>query len=114
MNGEKIMYNVLQDIPEVVWQIMDLFEKLTTIILENPRKIAPNLTAEDKTRGIRIVKEPLCFKLMERMKKPLVSTFANIFGQPTPIAFKDIGSEIIKGVDYVVNLYHDKIARKYQ
>ena len=49
---------------------------------------------------------------MERMKKPLVSTSANISGQPTPIAFKDINPEILKGVDYVVNLYHEKIAGK--
>ena len=49
---------------------------------------------------------------MERMKKPLVSTSANISGQPTPIAFKDISQEIIKGVDYVVNLHREKICNK--
>jgi L-threonylcarbamoyladenylate synthase len=112
MNGEKMMYNVFKDIPEVAWQIMDLSEKPTTIILDNPRNVATNLIAEDKTLGIRIVKEPFCFKLMERMKKPLVSTSANISGQPTPIAFKDINPEILKGVDYVVNLHQDKIAGK--
>jgi L-threonylcarbamoyladenylate synthase len=112
MNGEKMMYNVFKDIPEVAWQIMDLSEKPTTIILDNPRNVAANLIATDKTLGVRIVKEPFCFKLMERMKKPLVSTSANISGQPTPIAFKDISPEILKGVDYVVNLYHDKLAGK--
>ena len=112
MNGEKMMYNVFKDIPEVAWQIMDLSEKPTTLILDNPRNVAKNIIAEDKTLGVRIVKEPFCFKLMERMKKPLVSTSANISGQPTPIAFKDISPEIIKGVDYVVNLHHDKIAGK--
>jgi len=89
MNGEKMIYNVFKEVPEVAWQIMDLSEL-----------------------GIRIVKEPFCFKLMERMKKPLVSTSANISGQPTPKSFKEISPEIIKGVDYVVNLHHDKIAGK--
>jgi L-threonylcarbamoyladenylate synthase len=112
MNGEKMMYNVFAAIPEVAWQIIDLSEKPTTIILDNPRNVAPNLISQDKSLGIRIVKEPFCFKLMEKMKKPLVSTSANISGQPTPIAFKDINPEIIKGVDYVVNLHHDKIAGK--
>jgi L-threonylcarbamoyladenylate synthase len=81
-------------------------------VLDNPRNVAANLIATDKTLGIRLVKEPFCFKLMERMKRPLVSTSANISGQATPKSFKEINPEIIKGVDYIVNLYHDKIAGK--
>ena len=112
MNGEKMMYNVFKEIPETAWQIMDLSEKPTTLILDNPRNVAPNIIAEDKTLGIRLVKEPFCFKLMERMKKPLVSTSANISGNFTPKSFKEISPEIIKGVDYVVNLHHEKICDK--
>jgi L-threonylcarbamoyladenylate synthase len=112
MNGEKMMYNVFKDIPEVAWQILDLSENPTTLVLDNPRNVAPNLIATDKTLGIRLIKEPFCFKLMERMKKPLVSTSANLSGQPTPKSFKEISPEIIKGVDYVVNLQHEKIAGK--
>lgn len=112
MNGEKMMYNVFKEIPEVAWQILDLSEKPTTLILDNPRNVAPNLIATDKTLGIRIVKEPFCFKLLERMKKSLVSTSANISGQPTPISFAAISPEIIKGVDYVVNLQRDKVGGK--
>ena len=112
MNGEKMMYNVFKDIPEVAWQIMDLSENPTTLILDKPRNVAPNLIASDNTLGIRIIKEAFCFKLLERMRKPLVSTSANISGQPTPIAFKAIHPEIIKGVDYVVNLHREKIGGK--
>jgi L-threonylcarbamoyladenylate synthase len=112
MNGEKMMYNVFKDIPEVAWQIIDLSDKPTTIILDKPQNVAPNIIAPDNSLGIRIVKEPFCFKLMERMKKPLVSTSANISGQPTPKSFKEISPEIIKGVDYIVNLHHEKIAGK--
>jgi L-threonylcarbamoyladenylate synthase len=112
MNGEKMMYNVFKDIPEVAWQVLDLSENPTTLILDKPRNVAPNIIAPDNTLGIRIVKEPFCFKLMERMRKPLVSTSANISGQPTPKSFKDISPEIIKGVDYVVNLQRDKIGGK--
>lgn len=111
MNGEKMLYNVFKEIPEVAWQIMDLSEKPTTLILDNPRNVAPNLVAPDKTLGIRLIKEPFCFKLLERMKKPLVSTSANISGQPTPKSFKEISPEIIKGVDYVVNLHREKICQ---
>ncbi|MDI1317116.1 L-threonylcarbamoyladenylate synthase [Flavobacterium sp.] len=111
MNGEKMLYNVFKEIPEAAWQIMDLSEKPTTLILDNPRNVAPNIIADDKTLGVRIVKEPFCFKLMERMKKPLVSTSANISGMFAPKSFKEIAPEIIKGVDYVVNLHHEKICK---
>lgn len=112
MNGEKMIYNVFKDIPEVAWQILDLSEKPTTLILDNPRNIAPNLIAPDKTLGMRIVKEPFCYKLLERMKKPLVSTSANISGMPTPVNYKEISPEILKGVDYVVNLQQEKMTGK--
>ena len=112
MNGEKMMYNVFKEIPETAWQILDLSEKPTTLILDNPRNVATNIIADDKTLGVRIVKEPFCFKLMERMKKPLVSTSANISGMFTPKSFKEIAPEIINGVDYVVNLHHEKICDK--
>lgn len=112
MNGEKMMYNVFKEIPEVAWQIMDLAEKPTTIILDQPRNIAKNLINIDNTLGIRIVKEPFCFKLMERMRRPLVSTSANISGEPTPMNFKEISKEIIKGVDYVVNFDREKQSGK--
>jgi L-threonylcarbamoyladenylate synthase len=112
MNGEKMMYTVFKDIPETAWQIMDLSEKPTTLILDRPRNVAANLIAEDHTLGIRLVKEPFCYKLMERMKRPLVSTSANISGMFTPKSFKEISPEIIKGVDYVVNLQHEKTCDK--
>lgn len=111
LNGEKMMYTVFKDIPEVAWQLIDFAEKPTTLILDKPRNVAKNIIAADDTLAIRIVKEPFCFKLMERMKRPLVSTSANISGDITPKSFKEISPEIIKGVDYVVNLHREKICK---
>ncbi|GAB3725103.1 L-threonylcarbamoyladenylate synthase [Flavobacterium koreense] len=120
MNGEKMMYNVFSAIPDLAWEIWDLSnpsdgelekQKATTLILDNPRNVAANIIAEDKTLGVRLVKEPFCFKLMERMKRPLVSTSANVSGNVTPKTFKEISPEIIKGVDYVVNLHRDKVCK---
>ncbi|RZJ65800.1 MAG: threonylcarbamoyl-AMP synthase [Flavobacterium sp.] len=108
MNGDRMLYNVFKEVPEVAFQILDLSEKPTTLILDNPRNVAKNLIAEDNSLGMRIVTEPFCFKLMERMKKPLVSTSANISGQPTPMSFKEISKEIVGSVDYVVNLNREK------
>ena len=112
VNGERMIYNVFKEIPEVAWQIIDLSEKPTTLILDQPRNVAKNIIAADNTLAVRLVKEPFCYKLLERMKKPLVSTSANISGVPTPKSFKEISPEIIKGVDYVVNLHREKICDK--
>jgi L-threonylcarbamoyladenylate synthase len=120
MNSEKMMYNVFKEVPDLAWEIWDLSnpadtdlekQKATTLILDNPRNVAPNIIAEDKTLGVRLVKEPFCYKLMERMKRPLVSTSANISGMFAPKTFKEITPEIINGVDYVVNLYRDKVCK---
>ena len=112
MNSDRMMYNVFKEIPDVAWEIIEVSDKPTTLILDNPRNVAANVIAPDNTLGVRLVKEPFCYKLMERMKKPLVSTSANIAEMPTPNSFKEIDHHILDGVDYVVNLHHDKIAAK--
>jgi L-threonylcarbamoyladenylate synthase len=111
LNGEKMMYNVFKDIPEVAWEILDFSEKPTTLILDKPKNVAQNLIAPDNSLAVRMVTEPFCYRLMERMKNPLVSTSANISGMFAPKTFKEISQEIIKGVDYVVNLQHEKICK---
>lgn len=112
VNGERMLYQIFKDIPQVAWDIWDNTEKPTTLILDKPKNVAPNIIAKDNTLGVRMVTEEFCYKLMERLKKPLVSTSANISGQPTPKSFEEIAPEIIKGVDYIVNLHHDKICNK--
>ncbi len=107
ISGDRMLYQIFNEIPETAFQIWDLSDKPTTLILDKPRNIAKEIIAEDDSVGVRIVKEAFCFNLMERMKKPLVSTSANISGAATPSSFSEIDPEIIKGVDYVVNLHQN-------
>lgn len=109
MNSDRMLYTVFKDIPEVAWQILDLSERPTTLILDNPRNVATSLISNEKSLGFRLVKEPFCYKLLERMKKPLAVTSANVSGMFFPKSFKEISPEIIKGVDYVVNLHQEQI-----
>ncbi|WP_297509430.1 L-threonylcarbamoyladenylate synthase [Flavobacterium sp.] len=109
MNGDRMLHSVFHNIPEVAWQLLDLSEKPTTLILDHPKNVAKNIIALDNSLGMRLVKEPFCFKLMERMKRPLVSTSANISGEPTPKSFQEISSVIRNGVDYIVQLHQDKL-----
>lgn len=112
VNGDRLLYNTFQQIPEVAFDIWDHTNKPTTLILDNPKNIAKNLIAPDNSLGVRMVKSPFIFKLIERMKKPLVSTSANISGFPTPSSFSEIDYRIISGVDYVVPLEQDKKCNK--
>ncbi|SDQ57894.1 L-threonylcarbamoyladenylate synthase [Flagellimonas zhangzhouensis] len=94
----------VQEVPEVAYDIMDLATKPTTIVFDAPKGIAENLVAEDNTLAIRVASDKFCQYLINKFGKPIVSTSANISGEPTPKQFKDISPEILKGVDYVVNL----------
>ena len=107
-NGERMIWSTFNEIPEVAWQLMEMSEKPTTLVLDNPKNIAKNLIAEDNSIGMRWVKEPFCVGVMNQLKKPLVSTSANLSGAPTPNSFEQISPEIRQSVDYVVNLYRDK------
>jgi L-threonylcarbamoyladenylate synthase len=93
MNGERMMYNVFKDIPEVAWQIMDLSENPTTIILDNPRNVAANLVAPDNTLGTES-KEPFSFKLLEKMKT-ISFHFSKYFRATYSKSFKEISPEIM-------------------
>jgi len=93
----------IQEVPEVAWDLVDLAENPLTIIYPGGRNLAPNLLAEDGSVGIRITKDEFSKKLCERFRKAIVSTSANVSGQPSPGFFDEISPEIMAGVDYVVN-----------
>jgi len=100
----------VSEVPEVAYDLIDLSSKPTTIIYDKPKGVAQNLIAEDNTLAIRVASDKFCQYLINKFKKPIVSTSANISGQPSPKQFSEISKPIIKGVDYVVNLHQDKIA----
>lgn len=94
----------VEHVPDLAYDLIDLSTKPTTIIYDNPKGIAKNLVAQDNTLAIRVASDKFCQYLINKFKKPIVSTSANISGEPTPTSFKKIGTTILKGVDYVVNL----------
>ncbi len=91
----------VNDIPEVAWDLIEVAERPLTIIFDHARNLAPNLLAEDGSAGIRITQEEFSKNLCMRMKRAIVSTSANISGEPSPKCFADISPEIIQAVDYV-------------
>ncbi len=100
----KMLNQFVEDVPEVAYDILKYAAKPTTIIYDKPIRIAENLIGKDNTLGIRVTKDEFCQKLIKKLKRPLVSTSANLSGQKTPDTFSMIPQEILEGVDYVVNL----------
>ena len=84
-------------------------DKPTTIIYTNISGLTKNLTANDGTIAIRIVKDHFCKQLIQNFGKPIVSTSANISGENTPKQFSEISKEIRKNVDYIVNLRQNEL-----
>ena len=95
--------NYVKDIPEMAYDLIDLSEKPITIIYDGARNLAAGLMNEDGSVGIRVSREPFTQKLIERLKKPIVSTSANISGQNSPAFFDQISEDIKKAVDYIVS-----------
>lgn len=89
--------------PGIAFEVMELSDKPLTAILPGAVGVAPNLIPEAKTLGVRVPQHEFCQALLRKFGKPIVSTSANISGEPTAKRLKDVVQEIIDGVDYVVH-----------
>ncbi len=92
----------VNNIPDVAYDMMDLSDKPLTLILDGAKNLAPNLIADDGSVGFRVTNEPFSHDLCFRFARPIVSTSANISGQPSAATFSEISKEILDGADYIV------------
>lgn len=93
----------VKDVPAVAWDLIDYATQPLTLIYDGARNLAKNLIAEDGSVGIRITKELFSNELCYRFRKAIVSTSANISGEPAPAIFEEISEEVKNAVDYIVN-----------
>ena len=101
VDSDNRIQRYVRNVPEVAWDVMNLATKPTTVILDGANGLAENLIAEDGSIAMRITQEEFSKALCYRMQKPIVSTSANISGEPTAQNYRDISEEIISQVDYV-------------
>ena len=92
----------VSDVPAVAWDLIEFTTKPLTIIYDGARNLAENLLAEDGSVGIRVTAEEFSKQLCFRFRKAIVSTSANISGQPSPANFSEISEEVKQAVDYIV------------
>jgi len=110
VDSDARLQRYVRNVPDVAWQLIDSLQpdstnqsqpKPTTLILDGAINLAPNLIAEDGSIALRITNEPFSKELCYRFQKALVSTSANISGEPAAQNYGDIDSRIIEQVDYV-------------
>lgn len=104
VDSDARMQRYVRQVPDVAWQLIDSLQdggKPTTLILDGAVNLAPNLIADDGSIGIRITQEPFSKELCYRFQKALVSTSANISGEPAAQNYCDIDPQIVEAVDYV-------------
>ncbi len=101
----------VSDVPQVAWDLIDYATKPLTVIYDGARNLADNLLAEDGSVGIRVTGEEFSKELCFRFRKAIVSTSANISGQPSPANFSEISEEVKQAVDYIVGYRQDETGR---
>jgi L-threonylcarbamoyladenylate synthase len=104
LDTENKLESYISEVNPLAYELIEYAENPLTLVMPGAKNISQALISSDGSIGIRISKHPFCQQLIQRLRKPLVSTSANISGKPSPQYFSQIDPEIIDGVDYVVDI----------
>ena len=104
LDNDNKLQTYISEVPDIAYDLIEFAENPLTLVMPGAKNISPALINSDSSIGVRVVKHDFCEQLIQRMRKPLVSTSANISGKPSPQYFSQIDQEIIDGVDYVVDI----------
>nr|WP_319572941.1 L-threonylcarbamoyladenylate synthase [uncultured Draconibacterium sp.] len=107
MENPALLNRYIDEVPEVAWDLVELSTTPLTVIYPGAKNLAANLVAEDGSIGIRFTKEEFTRQLLQRFRRPIVSTSANISGEKSPAFFDEISEEIKESVDYIVEYRQD-------
>lgn len=100
----QMLDSIIEDVPDMAWEVLKVNKKPLTIIYDRPKNVAENVIAPDGTLAVRVTNDPLCRSLIKKLRKPIVSTSANLSKHKTPVHFADIGEELLKRVDHVMDI----------
>lgn len=109
LDSENKLQSYIQEVPDLAYDLIEYAEKPLTIIYSGAKNLAENLVHADGSVGIRVARHDFCQKLIQRFRKPIVSTSANISGEPSPASFDEVSDAIREGVDYVVEFGQDDL-----
>ena len=101
VDSDARMQRYVRQVPAVAWDVIEMATKPLTVILDGAVNLAPNLIADDGSVALRVTREPFSKELCYRFQKAIVSTSANISGQPPASNYCDIDPQLLEAVDYV-------------
>ena len=104
VDTENKLESYISEVNPLAYDLIEYAENPLTLIMPGAKNISPALIAADGSVGIRVTSHDFCKQVIQRLRKPLVSTSANISGKPSPQYFSQIDQDIIDGVDYVVDI----------
>lgn len=102
----------VRSVPDVAWQLWECSDEPLTLVLDGARNLASGVIASDGSVALRVTREAFSRQLCMRMKRAIVSTSANIAGEPAPRCFSEISPEILQAVDYVCLSRRDEAPRQ--
>tara|TARA_B100000579_G_scaffold240082_1_gene196861 strand:+ start:534 stop:1091 length:558 start_codon:yes stop_codon:yes gene_type:complete len=102
VNNTKMLSEYVEEVPEEIIKILNKNNEPTTIVYPNPKKL-PKILTKTNTIAIRVTNDYFCSEIIKKLKKPIISTSANISREKNPKNFKEINNKIKKMVDYIVN-----------
>jgi L-threonylcarbamoyladenylate synthase len=112
LDTDNKLQSYVSEVPDIAYDLIEYAENPLTVIYSGAKNLAQNVINSDGSIGIRIPKHDFCQQLIQRFRKPIVSTSANISGEVSPTNFSEISQDIIDGVDYVVDLEQESREKK--
>lgn len=103
VSDESMLERTVSEVPEVAWELIDAAVKPLTVVYDKGINVAPELLGPDGSIGVRLCRDRFAAALCRRLRGPVVSTSANVSGQPTASVFPEISPEILNAVDYVAD-----------
>jgi L-threonylcarbamoyladenylate synthase len=104
LDTDNKLQSYISDVPDIAYDLIEFAENPLTLVMPGAKNISPALINVDGSIGIRVTTNTFCQQLIQRLRRPLVSTSANISGKPSPQYFSQIDQEVIDGVDHVVDI----------
>ncbi|MDD4144269.1 MAG: L-threonylcarbamoyladenylate synthase [Prolixibacteraceae bacterium] len=113
MENPALLERYVNNVPDIAWDLIEISATPLTVIYPEAKNLAPNLISKDGSIGIRFTKEEFTTRLLQKFRKPVVSTSANISSEKTPSSFDEISEKIKAAVDYIVQYrQNDKTATR--
>ena len=99
------IYPLVQDVPQTAKKLMAAFwPGALTIVFSAADTVSPLLTAGSGKIGLRVSSHPIARGIVQKLKRPLTATSANLSGAPECTRASEVAEQIGDIIDAIVDL----------